>query len=202
VRASTPFMGIGGVVGGAAGHAEQSSLNTGGGIIWNGFLNPGGVTGGLATQESAGGFGGDAEAGVLLFCGGSAGFDASIVMNGFSATNSYTLSGRGTGLGTRVEASTGVITSGGSHDFGIGHANVGGGFDASGNVTTTTEQNKNGGYASASANGAYSGGASLGKTYNGIATGYSETFANDNGIMYSGASMSVTSTITQPPAPK
>jgi len=201
LAASTPSWGLGGVAGYAYGQAEQHSLNTGGGIIWNGFLNPGGVTAGIATQQSSGGFDGKAVVGVLFGCEGEAGFDASIVQNGWSMTNSFTLSGNGKGLGTEVGASTIVTTSGGSYDNGLGYASLDGGFSASGNVATLTSQNANGGNASAAANGSYSGAASLGKTYNGNANGYSQTFAGDNGVMYSGAGMSVTSTITHTPAP-
>jgi len=190
VTASTPFIGIGGVAGGASGYAEQHSYNFGGGLA------NGGLTGGTAGQESAGGFSGDAGVGVVLFWGGGAGFDASIAMEGYSATDSYTLSGGGKGLGTNVMATTDVISSGGSYDTGLGHAYIGGGFIASGGVGSLTAQNYNGGTATASANGSYSGAGSLGTTYTGLANGGTATFAGDNGVMQAGAGMTVTSTIT------
>ncbi len=192
--ASTPSIGLGSVKGDASGYAKQSSHNLGGGIA------NGGLTGGIAAQESAGGFGGDAKAAVVLFWGGDAGFDASMTHVGYSETNSYTLSESfGKGLGTRVEADTFVTTDSSSYDNGIAHADVGGGFKASGAVETGTIQSRNGGYAAANAEGAYSGSASLGKTYNGSAIGYSETFGNNNGVMQSGAGMTVTSTISNTP---
>lgn len=185
------FFAIGGVGGEASGYAEQCSLNTGGGIA------SGGITVGMATQESSGGFGGEAYAGVILIGRTGAGFDASIVMDGYSHTNSYTWSGGGKGLGTAVMATTTVNTSGGSDSYGcfISDADVGGGFSASGDVSSFTAQSRNGGNASASANGSYSGAASLGYNYNGSAVGYTETFGANSGVMHSGAGMSVTSTM-------
>ena len=178
-------FGIGGVVGDASGYADQHSLNTGGG-----FAN-GGLTAGIAGQESAGGFGGDAKVAVLFRGSPAAGFDASIQMNGYSHTNSFKTAN---GLGTQVKATTDVMSYGGSYDNGfVACADVNGGFSASGQVATLTTQP--GAYASA--NGSYSGAAGLGKTYNGSAIGYSETANYSDGVNQAWAGMSVTSTITK-----
>ena len=200
LAASTPSFGFGGVAGGAYGQTDQFSLNTSGRVSpypWS--IDA--ATAGLATQESSGEFHGVAAVGVLGPYGGTAGFEATIIQQGGSMSQSYTMSGDGEGLGTQVGAYTNVATTGSSYNTGVGIACVDGNFAASGNVATLTSQNANGGNASAAANGSYSGAASLGKTYNGNANGYSQTFAGDNGVMYSGAGMSVTSTITHTPAP-
>ena len=182
-------FGIGGVAGSASGSAEQCSLNTGLGLA------NGGVTSGLATQQSAGGFSGDALVGVVLRGSPEAGFNASIQMNGSSATNSFKTAD---GLGTAVRADTLVQSLGGSYTNGfIACADVDGGFSASGSVSTSTLQ----GGASASANGSYSGAASLGKTYTGSAVGYSETANGANGVNSAWARMKVTSTITKTVTP-
>ncbi|GAG52162.1 unnamed protein product, partial [marine sediment metagenome] len=193
VAASTPSIGVGGVAGDASGYARQTSHNLGGGLY------AGGLTGGIAGQESAGGFGGKADAAVILFWGGDAGFDASITQMGYSQTDTYKITGGGKGLGTSVYADTLVITTVGSYDNGIAHADVDGGFEASGAVHSGTVQSRNGGYASAEANGSYSGAGSLGNDYFGRASGYTETFAGDNGVMQAGAGMSVTSQNQAPP---
>jgi len=182
-------FGIGGVVGSASGSAEQCSLNTGGGIA------NGGLTAGLATQESAGGFSGDALVGVIFRGSPEAGFGAKIQMDGYSATNSFKTAD---GLGTHVIAETIVQSLGGSYANGfLACADVNGGFSASGNVSTLTVQKG----AFASASGSYSGAASLGKTYTGSAAGYSETANYGNGVNQAWAGMQVTSTITNTPAP-
>jgi len=184
LSASARF-GIGGVSADASGYAEQHSLNTGGGIANHG------LTGGIAGQESSGGFEGDAKVAVLFRGSPTAGFNAHIQMDGGSWTDSYKTRD---GLGTSVEAYTTVQSIGGSYDNGfVACADVNGGFSASGKVSTTTIQPG----AFASANGSYSGAASLGKTYTGQAIGYSETANYGNGVNQAWAGMSVTSTVTR-----
>jgi len=189
LNASSRFGG-GAVFGDASGYAEQCSLNTGGGIANHG------LTAGLATQESAGGFEGDAKVVVLFRGSPTAGFNAYIEQFGFSATDSYKTAD---GLGTRVEASTTVFSTGGSYDNGfLSCADVNGGFSASGKVSTLTTQPG----AFASANGSYSGAAHLGKTYTGSAIGYSETANGGNGVNSAWAGMQVTSIITKTQSPE
>jgi len=189
LNASSRFGG-GAVVGSASGYADQHSLNTGGGIANHG------LTVGLATQESSGGFEGDAKVAVIFRGSPQAGFDAYIEQQGFSATNSFKTDD---GLGTKVEARTTVYSTGGSYANGfIACADVNGGFSASGIASTTTIQPG----AFATATGSYSGAAGLGKTYTGSAVGYSETANHGNGVNQAWAGMQVTSTITRTPPPQ
>jgi hypothetical protein len=159
-----------------------------------------GVTLGVAGQGTLGGFiGGGAAAGL-----GSYEADANIDMWGTSYSQSYRgidwfCGGKTEIMGTDVGAFSSVESNGYSDDHIIGTAFVEGGYIAGGIAASKTIQMTQGGLATASAVGTYSGSGNLGSDFNGSAVGYTQTRATtyngyNGSIMTSSAGMSVSST--------
>jgi len=208
----------GGLVGGAMfGAAGQGTL-VGSALIQSPkYFNTTGLTVGIAGQYAVGGFHGDAEAGVLLF--GSAGGDAeaNIFMSGFSQSDSWRAvdwnsSGKTEAMGTNVATGTMVVASASDDDYdhmiAKGHADVDGCWTAAGMAKSITIQNAPGpGGAAAIAVGTYAANGGLGrrdlKTFNGTATGYTNTsvttfWGMGGSINSAAAGMTVTTTANVP----
>jgi len=183
-----------------AGLAGQGSLN--GSLIGPSPLccwTSKGISTGLAGQGSLGGFiGGGIAAGL-----GSADVEAGIEMSGQSGSESYRAidwfdGGKTEIMGTNVFANT-VVTSYGNVDTClIGCADVEGGFVAGGMAASLTCQKTNNGVAKATSIGVYAGAGELGCSFNGNATGYTQTTATtingyNGSIMSSSAGMKVSS---------
>jgi len=157
-----------------------------------------GVTVGVAGQYGAGYIAG----GALTALVGKADIDAGIDINGQSYSESYKgtfVNGQSTTqvLGSNVGAFTEVNSWGSQEYCGLSGGFLSGGWQAGGLAAAHTVQVVNGGVASASAVGSYSGSGPLGCNFEGSAVGGTQTSATtvsgyNGAIMTSSASMKVT----------
>jgi hypothetical protein len=192
------------------GKTSQFSLNASGLGESPFFFRTDGFTGGIATQNSKGGFHGDAHAVDFMMGKSGAGMGAEIDMLGQTWSESYRYvdwnnGARTEGMGTVVGATTDVETNGYDYDWDKGifnctDADVHGGFNASGNVGAITVQDTRGGKGVATATGLYEGAGRLDDDYSGSAIGgtYTNITTVDGmkgSVVNSGANMTVHSQI-------
>jgi hypothetical protein len=186
-----------GIIGGAAGQfsADGSIIGPSPLPQWKSV----GVSGGVASQGSAGAFLGAAATGLY----GNAEVDAYINMGGDTYSDSYRgIDGNTEIMGSNVSAQTWVDSDSDvdTHAFAVGE--VEGGWVAGGIAASKTVQATPYGVAKAGAVGSYNGSGELGCDFNGSAVGYTQTTATQTpgyrgSIMSSSAGMQVSNSPLQ-----